>query len=281
MTTFTALSLNMHCGMEENYPEKLKVIARGIHDQAVDIVILQECVQSIHEPVVTSQYGVDIRKNNLAKQLVDELKTVYKQSYDYFFDWGNYGFTVLEEGLAVLSKYPIINTAARYVSKTTSIDHWWARKLIRVDIDIKGQPLSFYDIHLGWWDDDKEPFIDQMRQLMAWTKETPSLPYLMVGDFNNPAGSIGYQHIIESYHLRDLYHEVNPSGFHDSTFVSNPDDVLIEADNIHKRIDYFMTPHNQLQANSLDRIFTGKHYPIVSDHYGLLAKVSLKNKTCR
>lgn len=268
------LSLNMHCGKEENYESKMKTIIEQIAFYNPDVVLLQECVQDKGQVVVETKYGIKIRAGNLAKQIVDGLKNQYGCEYDYYFDWGNYAFGNLEEGAAILTKDIIHEAGSQYVSKTMSIDHWWARKIVRASLLINGRECMFYSVHLGWWNDEKEPFKAQIDQLVQWMTSKPDALHFLSGDFNNPSGDEGYQYMIDQLGFRDLYFENNPNGFCDGTFIASGK-LSLENENNKLRIDYMLSPDREWKALTVKRVFTGKDAQVVSDHYGLYGEFDL------
>lgn len=266
MSTFKLLSLNMHCKKEENYEQKFETIVEFIQKESPDIIVLQECVQSRNQEILVNHRGVEIKKDNMVLALLNRLD----DSYDYYFNWGGYGFEVLEEGLAIITKYKIESYDSRYVSKSKSENDWWSRKLIRVGVMINKQLTYIYSVHLGWWHDENDPFKEQVNQLNNWVLENPDARHLMVGDFNNPAGQAGYQHMMKDLQFSDLYYEANPDGFYDETFINKPDTFVHEQDNASQRIDYLMSK-GMFEVIKINRIFDGINEPIVSDHYGLMA----------
>ena len=69
MNEVSLITLNMHCGMEEDYVYKMQSIIQAIGESGVDFVGLQECVQHKDKAVVASNYGVAIKEGNLAEKI--------------------------------------------------------------------------------------------------------------------------------------------------------------------------------------------------------------------
>lgn len=269
MNTLKIISINMHCGMEDDYPRKASIIAETIAKHDVDVVFLQECVQKLKAPVSHKKFAINIRQGNLCVDLVKRL-AVLGIEYDYYFDWGKYGFEVLEEGLAVLSKKKIVSASSRYVSEVKDINDWKSRKIIRVGIN--GYPdLYLYNVHLGWWDDEEEPFKGQMDRLNDWMVESPGVNHLLVGDFNAPYQGLAYDYM-KKVGLRDLYLEVDVDHAFQGTFHGHQAVSDLEVKNLNTRIDYVMCKGN-VQPLSGQRLFTGREEAIVSDHYGLMMEL--------
>lgn len=266
------LSLNLHCGMEEDYDTKLEQIILGCVQENPDILFLQECVQHREHAVIDHQYGVRIKEGNLGVIIKEQIEEQLKCVYDFFFDWGKYGFNVLEEGLCIISKLPIVEAKSRYVSVMQDVQNWKSRKIIRVKTKYNDQDIFFYNVHLGWWDDGEDTFAHQFAELDKWIKEEPDGVHILAGDFNNPQGDLGYW-LMEAKGYRDLYYEANPRGYNDKTFIEQKGQSQEEEGNIGRRIDYVMTPNQQLRVEGMTRIFTETRYGIVSDHYGLAGEL--------
>ncbi|MGG1910634.1 hypothetical protein ABFY54_00495 [Priestia megaterium] len=52
-------------------------------------------------------------------------------------------------------------------------------------IEYEKELLTFYSCHLGWWDDEEEPFKQQVDTLLAHVHKDN--PFFLLGDFNNDA----------------------------------------------------------------------------------------------
>lgn len=276
------LTINLHTYQEEEQEDKFDRIAQAIAELDADVVFLQEAAQHKDAQVVDEQFGVVIKQDNMARILVGKLTAQHGCVYHYFWDWAHYGWDVWEEGCAILTKHPINEAEARYITGSTKPTSWRTRKVPRINITHPcfGQ-LNLYSAHTGRWDDEHEPFKGQADQLLAWLKEKNDRESttLLAGDFNNVAGSVGYDYLVSQGQLDDLYFKANPSGFDDASIGGNIhgwEDVAAEG----MRIDYIFMPHEASQKVELilaQRIFTQKSYGRVSDHNGQYAR--LKGKT--
>lgn len=270
----TVLTVNLHTYQDRSAITKLHRVAAAIDALGADIVMLQEAAQNKDAPVVRQQYGVDIREGNAALVIADQLKSQYQQDYDFFWDWSHYGWDVWEEGSAILTHDQIEATESRFVTKNQEKTFWKSRNIpmARIKTPSNGT-VNAYSVHLGWWDDTEEPFKYQFDQLLDWTKSNADTAdsQILGGDFNNPAGTVGYDYIISESGFTDVYLSVNPNGLTDPT-IGGRIDGWEEGDAEGKRIDYlFLTPGSTLTPVLSQRTFTESSMGRVSDHNGTYA----------
>ncbi len=71
------------------------------------------------------------------------------------------GYGKYDEGLAILSRSPIIDTDNVLISKCNDYSYWKTRRII----GIKNELGWFYSVHMGWWNDEEEPFNEQWNNL--------------------------------------------------------------------------------------------------------------------
>ena len=115
---------------------------------------------------------------------------------------------------------------------------------------------------------------DYLKQLIYQRDRHHLRGTLLMGDFNVPAGEEGYQHIVWSGEFIDQWHESNPRHFYEPTHLKriNGWEHRKEA----TRIDFiFKHLRSSLRINEMRLIFNGHFYPIVSDHFGCLARFRL------
>lgn len=278
LDSFNVMTLNLHCGMEQDYDNKLIQLCKGIADNTPLVIAFQECVQHKDAPVINTDKGVPIKEGNLAYRISQILREEHQLDYDIYFDWAHYGYAVYEEGCALLSLVPITHYESRVTSVDANVNRWVSRKNIRITIDLEGIPLDIYSVHFGWWDDPNEPFKYQIEQQKLW--HTSNYLSIMMGDFNNPPNSPGYDYMMSVCHMKDLYALANPDGFYDATFISRKPNS-IEAQNESARIDFIMAPSAdpsvlaEIEALSMTRIYTESDYGLVSDHVGLLGTLKV------
>ena len=259
------LTLNCHSWLEENQYEKIAHLVETIKENSYDVIALQEVSQSIEEELV---YG-NIKKDNFALVLLDELKKLGVDHYSLTWEFSHF-FQNFEEGLAIITKHPVIEEHSFYVSTIKDVNNWKARNTIGVTIEFSQKHYSFYSCHMGWWHDEEEPFEGQANNLLN-TINRESTVFLM-GDFNNDAfiKGEGYEYLI-SHGLFDTYTlaELKDDGVTVKGEIGGWEGNLEE-----KRIDLILT--NRLVPVEFSKvIFNNKNKSVVSDHYGVEVKVKL------
>ena len=266
------LTLNTHSLVEENYPEKLESFVTAIAHEQPDIIALQEVNQSISAPEVSAcklkgftPCGIiPLKTDNHAYNTV---KMLSERGVRYNWTWLGIkeGYEKYEEGIALLSRSEIAETHMLTISRTDDRRNWKTRKV--VGIRTLGQ--WFYSVHLGWWNDEDEPFQLQWKKLSAHT-EKKSRVWLM-GDFNSPA------------HIRsEGYDMVKADGWYDSYVLAENKDRGITVE---KSIDGWRNGtlsqgmcidhiwcSQKTEVASSQVIFNGRSYPVISDHYGVIIK---------
>jgi len=247
------LTINTHSIVERNYKNKLNIFVDAIAKIKPDIIAMQE----VNQVKLTSKY-------NHAKEVVTRLE---KLGIKYYYKWLpiKLGYGMFDEGIAILSIWPIEKITDYFISDVKDYGNWKTRKVLGVKV----KDMWFYSVHMGWWNDKDEPFINQ------WNKLTDNIDMnnkiWLLGDFNSEAGVIG-----EGYDL------VCSSGFYDSyKLAKHKDDGITVGKKIDgwkhsdvegMRIDYIFSNY---KANVLSStvVFNGENYDIVSDHYGVLIEV--------
>ncbi len=254
------LILNLHCYQEEKQDEKFSTIAKTIDELDIDIVCFQEVAEYWNE-------GQGDWNSNSAKIINERLSV----PYHLHSDWSHLGFDQYREGVALLSRYPLSDHDAMYVSDSHDIYDINSRKVVtaRVYVPYIGF-IQVFSAHLSWLEGG---FQEQFQRLSAWAedkKDDTSKATLLCGDFNITACSTGYQQVVNSDEYEDQYLAVNKKGVFNQVFKVHDaqwQDLL--ADDY--RIDYiFMNKNSEIKATSASVIFTDQDYGRVSDHCGYL-----------
>ena len=252
--------LNLHCYQEDNQDYKLSQIAKAIDEQAADIVCLQEVAEHWNN-------GHGDWASNSAHIINQQLL----QSMHLYTDWSHLGFDKYREGVAILSRYPMHHTQARYVSDSHDAYSIHSRKVVMAQIHVPFMgALNVFSAHLSWWEDG---FQQQFQRLREWADSLLNdnvKTNLLCGDFNIAAGSIGYQQVVSSNQYEDQYLAANQQGLFEKIFRVNDAHWgnLLTDD---YRIDYiFMNKTSDLQVTSARALFTEADYGQVSDHVGYL-----------
>ena len=155
------LTLNCHSWQEHNQLEKIKIIANDIKEKSYDVIALQEVSQLIDEQSTDTK----VKTANFCFVLLNELNKLGTNNYKMVWDFSHIGFDVYKEGLALLTKHEIVKESSFFISKIQDTNHWKTRKIVGATININNTLMDFYSCHLGWWNDDDEPFKEQVDRL--------------------------------------------------------------------------------------------------------------------
>ncbi len=252
--------LNLHCYQEAQQDQKFNQIAKAIDDLAVDIVCFQEVAELWNEGRGDwSTHSANIINNRL------------KSPFHLYSDWSHIGFDKYREGVAILSRYPLHNQAARYVSDSDSIYSIHSRKVIMAQVHVPTMGvINVFSAHLSWWEDG---FAQQFKKLSSWANELQDSSVsatLLCGDFNISCGSEGYQLVVNANEYEDQFLALQDHLAFEKIFKVND----AHWSNSHAedyRIDYiFMNKASELKVRSGRVIFTDDDYGKVSDHCGYL-----------
>lgn len=257
------LSLNTHSLSEKNEDHKAKTIATYILENDIDVIALQEVNQTMSKKRVSADQmyvGTDeLKEDNFALFLSSLLKQ------RYYWNWipVKVGYDRFDEGVAIFSKYPIVESENKRLTKTNDYRYWKKRNALGVKIDYKGTPVWIYTSHLGWWKDDEEPFLHQW-QILNQIASKKERVYL-AGDFNAPdtIKEESYETILKDgwYDTRSLAEDVKGR----FTAQGKIDGWETAQD---MRIDYIFV-NEQETVKSHHVVFDGKSEEKVSDHYGI------------
>lgn len=280
------LTLNTHSLEEPGYVEKTEKFIEMLVKEQPDIVALQEVNQSQNAAELPDVmldgytrcggFELPVRADNHAAYVVKELR---KRGIYYDWTWisAKTGYGKYDEGMALLSKKPIARVQQFLISKTDDYENWKTRRTL--GIQPEGSSDWFFTVHMGWWNDEEEPFADQWKCIQEALKDPEygeGIIWLM-GDFNSQADVRG-----EGYDL------VLKSGWKDTYLLAEEkDDGITVAEAIdgwreedgrsgstknEKRLDYIFC-NAQADVRSSNVICNGKNAPVVSDHYGVMITV--------
>lgn len=251
------LTLNCHSWQEEKQLEKIKYLAKIIAEKDYDVIALQEVSQKIN---VKGQ----IAKDNYVYILMEELKSLGINKYEFVWDLSHIGYDVYEEGLALLTKHKIIDYESFYISKSKEIKDYKSRKIIKAKIDINNYEFQFLSCHLGWWKDKDELFIDQVDKLFRNINK--GIKTFIMGDFNNNAfiEGEGYDYLLDKG-VYDTYHLSKEKD--NGVTVKGKIDGWVEYPE-NKRLDLILVNY-KVDIKSSRVIFNGENKVIISDHYGV------------
>ena len=254
------LMLNLHCYQEDNQRFKFSQIAKAINEQNADIICLQEVAELWNN-------GQGDWSTNAAKIINDQLP----QPFHLYTDWSHLGFDKYREGVAILSRYPILHQASKFVSNSHSPDNIHTRRVVMAQVNVPFLGLfNIYSVHLSWWDDG---FSEQFTRLSQWASDNQTNEVkgtLLCGDFNITVGSEGYDLVVNNNNYEDPFLTFNSQGTASKIFKVN-DPYWQHSIAEDYRIDYlFMKKDSQLKIIAANILFTDEDYGRVSDHCGYL-----------
>lgn len=87
--------------------------------------------------------------------------------------------------MALLSKKPIARVQQFLTSKTDDYENWKTRRIL--GIQPEGSSDWFFTVHMGWWNDEEEPFVDQWKCIQETLKDSKYREgtIWLIGDFNS------------------------------------------------------------------------------------------------
>ena len=135
------LTLNCHSWREENQLDKIKYLAKVISEEKYDVITLQEVSQRLND-------GKGVTKENYISVLLEELKSLGVEEYDYFWDMAHIGYDIYEEGLAILTRHKIIDKESFFITKNEDIKNYKVRKIVKANICIENKEYAFLSFRL-------------------------------------------------------------------------------------------------------------------------------------
>ena len=250
------LSINLNTYQEERQMDKFMRIANEIVNRNIDVILFCEAGQSLMAKYVEG----DIRNDNAVKIICDKVNEILgSQVYKFKWEMVHFGFKIYEEGVAIMSKLPLENIESKYISQTSDVFTFKSRKILKATID----NVDFYSCHLGWEDDEKEPFSKQMELLDQFVDKNRFS--ILGGTFNNDVKTKSYRQIA-SYGYVDLYVKHKPEGRYDETFILP--EGFNKRDNY--RLDYVFASNDKVKVNNACYLFEKNDR--VSDHVAIFVE---------
>lgn len=270
------LTLNTHSLVEENYAEKLDCFIKAVAEEKPDIIALQEVNQtiaqkpvenlSLHSSYVPCGENIIIRSDNHVYNAAEMLR---KREAYYYWTWLplKKGYDKYDEGIALMSRSKILETAVVQISAIDDYSSWKTRK--NIGIRTESAPDEwFFSVHYGWWNDPDEPFQQQWQKTNDYMKKYKRA--WLMGDFNSPAEV-----------RNEGYDMIKKDGWHDSYSLAKAKDSGITVGKVidgwrdrisgtkGMRIDQIWCS-KKAEITSSRVIFNGRNKPVVSDHYGVI-----------
>lgn len=283
------LTLNTHSLEECEYEKKLAAFAKVVCQEQPQIMALQEVNQRIQAPPVKEEYLdwsgyipcplkeetelVVVRQDNHAFQLARRLR---EQGLEFWWTWipAKIGYGRYDEGLAMFSLYPIVAADQFFISNIRDYQNWKTRRLLGIQAETPEGSQWFGCVHMGWWQDEEEPFKEQWDRLTAqirqrWQRDETQNPVWLMGDFNarSDVRNEGYDYI-RAGGWQDTYvlAEEKDSGITAGGRIDGWKDQK-KADGM--RIDYIWCSLCRPIRRSRV-ICSPQNGPVVSDHYAVV-----------
>ena len=254
------ITLNLHLWQEENQIEKLKKVAQFIDENDIDVCFFQEVAQLDENPIIEK----NIKKDNNAYLI----NTFLNKGYYLYFEYKKNGWGIYNEGLAILSKHPLIDKRWFYISKTNDPNDWHTRIIVKATINYNNQLIDLYSSHIGW-DNGEEKYFDQQEEYLK--NINLNNKFILAGDFNCVYKSIQYNKWIEKG-LISFVDKSNLNPYENPTFSKQLDFSTKELSNRH--IDYFFTNIKNIKVLNY-KIYFNEKDNLVSDHYLVMSEIKI------
>ena len=133
------MTLNTHSLVESSYEEKKEKFIETLIAEQLDVVALQEVNQTASAGIIPDvmlagykrcmDFGLPVREDNHAKEVVEALR---EKGVYYYWTWlsAKIGYGKYDEGMALLSKKPIMRVKQFLISQTDDYDNWKTRKIL-------------------------------------------------------------------------------------------------------------------------------------------------------
>ncbi len=232
MISLFTLNLWRYYDFDLRFPK----IIRELKEKQPDVIFLQE-VQIDKTKSPFSQ--VELIKKELSEYIYSLHSTIYLKT-----NQRNEKLVVpIQHGMAVLSKYPIVNSFEYYLPLQEGNEE--PRSILCCDIDINGVVRKFANIHFT---NNEEMAKDQIGDFLGFIKSRNE-ERIMVGDFNM-FHLYEYKSLLKGYKLSYDYKK----------YISYPKD--------NGTLDYILIPES-CEFESLELINED-----LSDHKGIFIKIS-------
>lgn len=276
------MTMNTHSLVEPDFETKREWFARMILNEQPDLLAMQEVNQTAAAPMLGEKmlagYAgcpesvIAVREDNYAAWLAARLR---QDGVEYHWTWlpAKLGYDKYDEGMAIFSRRPIEKVEQFFTSQSQDYKNWKTRKMLGVQVG----GIWYYTVHMGWWDDEEEPFVSQWSRMEArlHNKKEDVRPVWLLGDFNSSANVRGQGYdLVRQSDWRDTYADADSKdsgntveevidGWRERT------SDLSEDGTVGMRLDYIFSsrPVPVIQSQV---ICNGKNYEKVSDHYGVM-----------
>lgn len=269
------LTLNTHSWLEDQPLKKLNQLAEQIINEEYALIALQEVNQRMDSLPVISNHGfhptedqLPIHEDNFAYMLVQQLK---EHGHHYHWSWAynHIGYSIYHEGVALLSKHPIVPKAI-VVSEEQDPADYRTRVVLAGQTKLGAKIVTALSCHYSWWT-KIGGFAYEWQQTENFLQNT-TLPLLIMGDFNNPAAveQTGHQLVLNSpLELQDSFLSADERTG-EYTIEKAIDGWGKNQEKL--RIDYIFAS-KEFTVSTYEIVFDGKKAPMISDHLGVCATI--------
>ncbi|WP_303972677.1 endonuclease/exonuclease/phosphatase family protein [Streptococcus merionis] len=260
------LTVNVHAWLEEDQDEKIDILARTIAERQYDVIALQE----VNQRMDAQSVGRELKKDNYGLVLLEKLRVLGVEDYSYFWSFSHIGYDIYEEGIALLTKLPVVEVDAFYCSYHQKADAILSRKTLGLTLRYQHQLIEVYSCHINLPTAEGESQLDNVQTILNRT-DTGHFKLLM-GDFNADAfDDVSNYQAIKELGLWDSY-DLALAKDHGTTVAKAIDGWSGHFQE--KRLDYlFMTEARTVQSSNV--VFNGVHQPPISDHFGLEVEIDI------
>ena len=279
------MTMNTHSLVESDFETKREWFAEMILKEQPDILAMQEVNQTAAAMPAMQLAGfvsckgaedVVVREDNYAAWLAQRLR---REGLEYDWTWipAKLGYGKYDEGMAVFSIRPIQKTEQFFTSKSRDYNNWKTRKVLGVQVE----EIWYYTVHMGWWDDEEEPFVSQWSRLeeRLHHKKQEAKPVWLLGDFNSSAKVRGQGYdMVRLSDWRDTYVDAmnKDRGITVGAVIDGWREQASELTGEKKpgmRLDYIFSSR-PVDVKSSMVICNGLNYEVVSDHYGVVVETN-------
>jgi endonuclease/exonuclease/phosphatase family metal-dependent hydrolase len=277
MTAVRALTINFW-GTEPDLDARLALAVKQLEGLEPDIIGMQEV-----RPLDGRQ------GRTTADHIADALgmSCVYEVSLEWDDDAFFEGHPGGQEGLAILSRYPIVEHYAKPLPHPRPTER---RILLCARIDVNGTDLWFHTTHLHYRLDDGLAREAQVLAVDDTIKSIGTNPQIVCGDFNSIPDSDEMRFLrglttLEGRrtHFQDAYLRTHPqdgpAGY--TWCAQNPQTRALRSLDINRRIDYIYVTTRRKDGrgtvNGAGVVLTDRDDDgnCASDHYGVMADIDI------
>ena len=163
--------LTLNLWRYNDFDARLKNIYKVIQRKQPDVVFLQEVQIDLS---VSGLSQVEVIKKQLPEYKYSVHSTIYLKESQR----GEKLDRPIQHGMAILSKYPVLNSFEYYVAK--NIDETEPRSILCCDVEIQSKVYNFANIHFA----NKEEWAkNQLVEFLEFTHSRGE-QRIMIGDFN-------------------------------------------------------------------------------------------------